>query len=183
MLSERAADSNREGRDAHAAPAAPFRSTAHVRPGTQINREGTSSQISRGKSLTADPARRLALHDPGSPGSLSRHGRSSVIMFAGMITEHRRCPGDCRVTHDQAGCLPGARLVSAWPAKARPLRGSARFLRSGPGPVPAARDRRAGDRRVFWRRSMIAERSPSSAARPRAFSVVTRETSSRSTER
>ncbi len=49
LLSKRTADSNREGHDAHAAPAAPGRGTAHLRPETEITRRGTSSKISRGK--------------------------------------------------------------------------------------------------------------------------------------
>ncbi len=69
MLSERAADSNREGHDAHAAPAAPFRSTAHVRPGTQINREGTSSTISRGKASQLTPPGAWLFTVPGHPAA------------------------------------------------------------------------------------------------------------------
>ncbi len=56
---------------------------------------------------------------------------------------------------------PGTRPVPAWPAKARHLQGdSVRFLRSEPGPVPAVRNRRAGDRGEFPFCGIIPEPAP-----------------------
>ncbi len=92
MLSEKTANSNREGHDAHAPPAAPW----------------------QGARRTCASTPRLTHQDPESPDSLQGQRRWSVIMPATMITDNnpgRPLAGKYRTRQTRATRLHCFRLT------------------------------------------------------------------------